>query len=218
MAERDVVFGFGGERDAGMTLATRNADGTINLTHMDTFQGPDGEDLYANQMWHVVLDPWSSLTLDLWAAGREVAAQIDAAARRWAEHIAYGWPASVVPFDALQWVQYWPTSPIFPDLQIAGAPWVLPDPLTDTSPWTLSPPPLLRPPNGALIFNTEPEPFQYPRIPGLDCGLGISGPNPFELLHCDLDLQQWTVRDPDPGEALPPDTNHGGDRHPGRYA
>lgn len=68
--------------------------------------------------------------------------------------------------------------------------------------------PVPYPPHGIVVFDppqdsTPDSPYLYPD-------------EYFQNVH-----DQWRLNTPpflDPGEVLPPDTNHGGDRIPGRYA
>lgn len=202
----DVFVGFDVCAEGGAAaLCTRNADGTVNLVHIAPFEGPGGDELFASQSYRAHLDGWSALTLRIWSDHVAAVAELDRVVDGWADWVA---PlACAGPFDWMSW-----------------APWKL---------WRImtAPNPVFDPP-------------QLPRIPGLDCHLfdsprtrpvdGYTLDAPFTpltpsrwglLANDEARRRSWRdvfdrsgVGDADLGEPLAPDTDHGGDRHPGRYA
>lgn len=161
----EYFVGFDGSTCAGdryLALAHRNADGTVHVTTVDAFAGPDGEELYASHEWR--LRGWDALTLRIWAEGRRLAAEFDRLEDYWAPWIA-DLPCAGL-FDWMGWRPWefmrhmtWAPNPIFPLQQhprtfglSSGGPWIEnpmwhhmpaapwripPDPITDDSRWTL---------------------------------------------------------------------------------
>lgn len=138
----DVFLGYDISPDgASIALCRRNPDGTLALS---TVYSDVGDDCYAYGSGTVHLDAWSQLTLDVWAAHRELAAEFDRLEDFWGDWIR-ALPCDG-PFDWMSWAPWTllrhmmvPPNPFLPDppqyprywnprwtLTAPGS-WVLPD-------------------------------------------------------------------------------------------
>lgn len=101
----------------------------------------------------VVVDPWSLLTMRVWAANLEAAAELDAAVEKWAD-----WVAALPTSDPFDWLAPWwrPALTAMRNWPNPAIPW--PAPQLQAMPTHLEVAPyrpggLVKPPNGYLAFD-----------------------------------------------------------------